>query len=531
MWRGSAAWRAWIGLPVLLATIGCGSSGGKLTGTGGTGAGVGAQAGGSSPTTTETFTFRQMVDNKVDILFVLDNGSSSTEWQQKLSNQIPTFIDVLKGAPTPLDLHIALITTDMGAPSDVTSSLGCATQGDDGAFQSAPRGTCTTSPLANGATYFADDGQGTTNFTGSLATDLQCFIPIGHSGCGFEQPLAAAAHALGADNIVAGVPAPPTTNAGFLRPDAYLAVIFLDNQDDCSTPANTTLFSLNGSEQNVANPLGPIAQYRCNQYGHLCQDPAASNPQAFIMPPLTPPADAQGSTTAPTLNLTGCKDNDQGTGLLIPVSQFVTDIRALKTGPDNQILIGAIVSPATPYAVAWVPESGGQNTQPGELWPEVMHSCGAKGGDDVNPESTMFTSDGSAGDPTVRLTQFVTTFQQSVLASLCDASYAASMQAMATKIGQLPSPPCFTGTIQNNAKGEPSCTVTAVVQEASGTSKTESYPSCSDAGDAAPCFSIVPATGGCVGSSVVTMDAATAPSTSVTVSCQICKPGVSASGC
>lgn len=49
----------------------------------------------------------------------------------------------------------------------------------------------------------------------------------------------------------------------------------------------------------------------------------------------------------------------------------------------------------------------------------------------------------------------MTTFQQSVLASLCDASHAASMQAMATKIGQLSGPPCFTSTIQNNGKGEP----------------------------------------------------------------------------
>ena len=91
-----------------------------------------------------------------------------------------------------------------------------------------------------------------------------------------------------------GVSTPPATNVGFLRPDAYLAIIFLADQDDCSVPAGTRLFSLNGGEQNLANPLGPIAHYRCNRFGHLCKDPASSNPQALIMPPLRPPSDAQG---------------------------------------------------------------------------------------------------------------------------------------------------------------------------------------------------------------------------------------------
>ncbi len=206
-------------LLALLLAVGCGGSNGKTTGTGGTGgAGAGGQAGGNSKTTTETITFGQMVNNKVDVLFVIDNGASSTEWQQKLALQLPNFVNVLKGTPTPLDLHLAIVTTDLGVPSDSTSSIMCATPGDGGAFQSKPQGTCTTSPLASGATFFADDGQGTTNFTGSLGTDLQCLVPLGGKGCGFEQPLAAAAHALGADNLVGGVPTPPATNAGFLRP-------------------------------------------------------------------------------------------------------------------------------------------------------------------------------------------------------------------------------------------------------------------------------------------------------------------------
>jgi membrane-associated protease RseP (regulator of RpoE activity) len=175
--------------------------------------------------------------------------------QQKLYGQIPLFLNVLKASPMPLDLHIAVVTTDMGAPGDLAGMLGfCTAAGDDGAFRSAPTGTCTNTTLATGATYLTDDGRGTTNFTGSIADVLQCIFLVGHSGCGFGQPLAAAEHALGADHVVGGVPTPPSANAGFLRPDAALAIVFLANQDDCSAPAGTQIFSL-GGDQNLTNPL------------------------------------------------------------------------------------------------------------------------------------------------------------------------------------------------------------------------------------------------------------------------------------
>ena len=244
-------------------------------------------------------------------------------------------MNVLKALPVPLDLHIAVATTDMGTPSDVMAQLMTTAQGDNGAFQSAPRGTCISTTLTNGATYLADDGNGAANFTDPMANVLKCISMVGNSGSGAGQPLAAAARALGADNVVNGVPTPPATNVGFLRPDAYLAIIFLANQDDCSVPAGTDLFSLNGGEQNLANPLGPISHYRCNQFGHLCKDPASSSPQALIMPPLKPPSDAQGTTLNPSLELTDCQDNDQGTGLLTPVSTFVSPDQGPQVGSEQ----------------------------------------------------------------------------------------------------------------------------------------------------------------------------------------------------
>ena len=367
----------------------------------------------------------------LDILFMIDNSASMSTTQMKLLTQDPSFMTVLENLPNGLpNIHVAVVSSDMGAPGDATSSIECTPTGDNGLFQSTARGACTNTTLTPGATFISNV-DGVANYTGSLTDVFGCIAQLGQSGCGFEHQIASVARALGAD----GAPA-PAQNTGFLRDDAELAIVLLTNEDDCSAPPNTTLYSLNGGQQNVANPLGPIANYRCNQFGHLCTDPASGTPTALIPPPLNAPSDAQGTATAPTLNLTNCESNDSGTGLLTPVASLVAGIKALKPDPDNQIVVGTISPPVTPYTVAWLPASDGQNTQPGELWPEIEHSCGPAGGDDVNPLATQLIDDGSYGDPGVRVAQWVQAFgSNGIVTSICDADYSVGFQAIANRIG------------------------------------------------------------------------------------------------
>jgi MYXO-CTERM domain-containing protein len=396
-----------------------------------------ALAGGCAPDSVEHVESRARAvslgadPGNLDILFMIDNSSSMTSTQMKLLTQDPSFMTVLENLPNGLpNIHVAVVSSDMGAPGDSTSAIECTTTGDNGVFQSTPRGTCTNTTLASGATFISNVN-GEANYTGNLTDVFGCIAQLGQNGCGFEHQLAAVARALGAD----GSP-PPTQNVGFLRDDAELAIVLLTNEDDCSAPSNTTLYSLNSGQQNIANPLGPIANYRCNQFGHLCMDPASAAPTALIAPPLNPPADAQGTATAPTLNMTNCESNDTGSGMLTSVADLVAGIKALKADPDNQIVVGAIAPPVTPYTVAWIPESGGQNTQPGELWPLIEHSCGEARGDDVNPLATQLIDDGSFGDPGVRIAQWVHAFgTNGVVASICDADYSISFQTIADKIG------------------------------------------------------------------------------------------------
>ena len=464
------------------------------------------------------------VNNEMDLLFMIDNSSSMSEMQTKLYNQLPEFMQVLEGLPTPPSLHVAVVSSDMGAPGDSTSSIMCTTMGDQGQFQSMARGICTDTTLTSGDTFISD-AEMTPNYTASdLTTVLQCIAPLGDQGCGFEHQLASIDRALGADGA-----APPNSNAGFLRPEAYLGIVILTNEDDCSAPANTQLFSLNGGQQNINNTLGPISNYRCNRYGHLCKDPSGTQ----MEPPLKPPANAMGTAAAPTLDMTDCVSNDEGSGFLTPVSQFVSDIKALKADPDNQIVVAAIAAPPTPYTVAWIPTQGGQNTQPGELWPEILHSCGPAGSADVNPEATMNPTDGSFGDPGVRIAQFVNAFSNSVLASVCDASYAASMRVIATKLGQLIGPPCITQAIRTDANGDPMCTVTLNVVN-NNVEKSTAIPNCNSNGNAAPCWTLTQGTGACTGVSYTLYDLPannTAQSENSKLTCVACQPGSTQSGC
>ncbi|HXJ23554.1 MAG TPA: vWA domain-containing protein [Polyangia bacterium] len=486
-----------------------------------------------TPTATLTSTVTQKINNNVDILFMIDNSSSMTSMQQKLAMQLPAFMQVLEGLPNGLpNVHIAVVSSDMGAPGDSTNQIGCTPSGDGGNFQYniGAAGMCNATTLDPGATFISDvDGQ--KNFTDPIESVFECIAQLGAAGCGFEHQLASIDRALGAD----GQGGPPSGNANFLRPDAYLGIVLLTNEDDCSAPPNTTIFSLNGGMQSITNPDGPIANYRCNggpRGAHLCKDPSGN----MIVPPLNPPANASGSP--PILNLTDCEDNEASgnQNALTSVTQFVKDIKSLKTDPDNQILVAAITAPPDPYGVVWVPPSSPPPGTSGQVWPQVMHSCGAEGGDDVNPMATAHPTDGSFGDPGVRITQFVHAFPNSVVASICDASYRNSMTAIATKLGALIKPNCITGTIQTDSNNQPACVVTNHLTDGQGNTMDVVVQNCAENGNAPPCWSLGTDATACPGGGYalkVSADSASmnAASLNSTVECSLCVAGSGTPGC
>ena len=81
--------------------------------------------------------FGGKINNEIDILFMIDNSSSMTEMQEKLYAQLPLFMQVLQSLPIPPSLHVAVVSSDMGAPGRLDQPRSCCTTpGDQGAFQS-----------------------------------------------------------------------------------------------------------------------------------------------------------------------------------------------------------------------------------------------------------------------------------------------------------------------------------------------------------------------------------------------------------
>jgi hypothetical protein len=337
-------------------------------------------------------------NRKLDVLFMIDDSSSMETSQANLLANFTAFMNVLKGMPGGLpDVHIAVVTSDMGAGDGEIA--GCAGNGDGGVFQFAPRGNCTDTTLAPGATFIVDTGGDNprTDFTDPDITNVfKCIAQVGASGCGFEHQLASVARALGAD----GAPAPPE-NHDFLRPDATLAIVLLTNEDDCSAPVNSVLYDV-AVNTTLASQIGPPSNFRCNEFGHLCALPGVPPQPPGRLSPV--PSDL---TT--TVSYGSCVSAD-GEGLLTPV------------GADGY---AAIAGPTTPYVVRWnAPPLS--DTGP---WPFIGHSCG----DATNPAGFA--------DPAVRIQQFVSEFAgNGLIYPFCSTDYAPALTTIASTLASFVGP-------------------------------------------------------------------------------------------
>jgi hypothetical protein len=338
----------------------------------------------------------------VDILFVIDNSSSVRLLQTNLERNFPSFMAPFRALSGGLpNIHLAVITTDMGAGNG--SAASCPQPGGDGGrFHYTAAGPCTDTTLDPGATYISNV-DGVPNYAGNLDDTFTCIARVGDTGCAFDQPLASVARALGAD----GQPAPPE-NQGFLRAGAYLLIVVITDQDDCSAPSGSSLFDT--TDTTLASPLGPLSGFRCNEFGHLCNG-------------VKPPRLAPNGRAGDTVTLQDCT-SAEGAGMLTPVRTLVAQLRALKEVPEQQLLVAAIVAPPAPYTVRWkdpaVPDTG--------PWPSISQSCAS--------------SDGSFANPAVRIAEWVSAFGSNGRSySVCEESFAPHLQAIAERVAPLVAPP------------------------------------------------------------------------------------------
>ncbi len=456
-----------------------------------------------NPTSVVNNTFQATLNRKIDILFMVDNSQSMLPLQAKLLMQFPVFMDVLKALPTGEgngtglpDIHVAVVSSDTGPGKFDLPTYHCAFGGDRGQFQSTPRGGCATPPLPNGQTYLsASMNQGVKNYQGDISAAFTCIAALGDQGCGFEGQLKSVRWALDPNNV-------PPGNEGFLRPEAFLAVILITNEDDCSVPDDSNM--VDPTQTTMSSELGPLWSWRCNEFGHLC------NINGTLQPPPRGPA---------MNNLQGCISNDTSSGRLTKLSDEISFLKGLKTDP-NQIFVAAITGPATPYSIEMIQQ--GMDT---EMHPSIVHSC--------------TQNSGEYADPSVRIQQWVEAFGNHGLAqTICANSFAPSLQLIATELGKLLGPQCIGNNLvdtDTNAPGiQPECQVTDHYVD-SGKTFATALQACSVNGNTPPCWSLDVDANKCPGNFLIlNVNRGTDPLPSglqTSVSCAQCIPGVVKTGC
>ena len=292
----------------------------------------------------------------IDILFMIDNSGAMREEQEALVASFDRFIDVLSGSEGGLpNLHIGVVSSNVGAGND--GSDGCEGSGDNGALQNAPRGVCNP---PDGA-YIVDNGNGdgsrTRNYEGELADTFSCIAQLGTLGCSFEQPLESLKRALEPSN---------SGNAGFLRDDAWLVLVLLTDEDDCSA-RDSELFS-----PDETGPLGPLASFRCFEFGVVCDD---DQPRALGVK-------------------TGCQSRENST-YLRPVSEYVSFFKGLKSDPSDVIVAGIMGNPTPVTVIRGIDEN-----------PRLGDSC---------------TSSTGRASPAVRIASFLSSFPaRNVSTTICN---------------------------------------------------------------------------------------------------------------
>ena len=180
----------------------------------------------------------------VDLLFVIDNSGSMGKYQNALALAFPAFAETLASTlPPGTNVHVGVTSTEMGYSSQGITNINngvCTFTGDGGqpgdAFYVTPDQTDTGRNGAQGRLYDPGGGQVFFDFDTdggpaqlqALATWFSAAATIGEGGSNIE--MSAAPVGWVAD------PANAATNAGFLRDEGAVLVVFFVQDEPDQTP-------------------------------------------------------------------------------------------------------------------------------------------------------------------------------------------------------------------------------------------------------------------------------------------------------
>jgi hypothetical protein len=328
----------------------------------------------------------------VDMLFVIDDSGSTGNKQMAFARNFPAFMQSLRAIPGGLpNVRIGVVTSDLGAGGVMTGN-NCAASGDGGRFFTTDVTTGANCGLQPNEQYITN-----TNLLPNMQieTVFACMARRNANGCGYE-------HQLQAANVALHPTAVNPMNANFLRENAYLAIVFLTDEDDCSgTPDSAAFFT-------GAAPAGINDNSKCAAAGHLCN--GAPPPGMIFSTPLN-----------------NCQANPTPMpGTLIPVDQIVADIKGLKPGHEEKIIVAAIAG--------WPPDgnpAGVNYAMRGGALVDIAQICTAGGG----------------GTPALRIKAFLDSFKNNTLQTICQADYTMALKTIGDLVGTVVGNPCISAPV------------------------------------------------------------------------------------
>ncbi len=383
-----------------------------------------------------------IVNGNLDLLFLIDDSPATASFQLNLANNFPRFIDVLSSMPGGLpSLHIGVATPDMGTrgedgqPPGLAVGQGdgsCAGFGKDGVMQLG-------GVVVNGTDKFISDlanpdGTRQRNYTGNLTDVFAQMAKVGARGCAFEQHLAAVKRAL-----------TNPANAGFLRPEAYLGVIIIADEDDCSLEHSSLLTN----DPMAVNTLGAQQSFRCTRFGVLCD---------------------QGGQTPDAMNQVGtknqCHPNDTS-AYLAKVTDYVKFLKGLKPDDPSKVVVAGIIGTVDPFQTELRPPR--TNATP---IPALAHSCTYNGA--TGPE---------VADPPIRTKFFLDQFpNRNTFSTICQQNLSDGLQQIADLLKNALGDPCIEGKLADVDPATPGpqydCSVSVITNPGTTNQKEQVLPLC-----------------------------------------------------
>ena len=304
-----------------------------------------------------------------DILFVIDNSGSMLNQRTELQNNMALFISQLAGSQN--NFHFGIVTTDVecnipdrNCGTGKTSLSCCAIveagnlplcqeldTNNDGTIDWSNCDAGRLRSLQGSPAYFSPPGSTAAEQATWAANVGQVISNLGCQGSGLESGLEAARRALNCAQGNSNCPSANMAqlNAGFLRPEADLVVVFVSDEDDCSfLDPNVYLAPTNPGDPN-------------QQATHLC---SPTECYAYYGAKLDSNNDglqdwADATTAFPYSPLYQCNGTHRSVNPPYPanVQQYIDALVQVKGGDITKVRAAGIVS-ATQNASATLGYSG-----------------------------------------------------------------------------------------------------------------------------------------------------------------------------